>query len=168
MNTTRRTMAGLAVALLAAVGFVATRPRPAPQRPTPSETVAETPSERPAPYAERVAYPRAGEPEAEPETEPAPATPPPGTEKLVALAPIERGPTAVPDRVTITRSMTALVGDYQAAVCACRTRTCVRALQGSFIQQLGSAEFDQTRDGDAFAEASHTTRKCYLALPESS
>ncbi len=63
---------------------------------------------------------------------------------------------------------TAWIGGYREAVCACTTRGCVRDLQARFIEKLVNMTYDESRDGQSFAEASRAAIRCYAALPESS
>jgi hypothetical protein len=165
MKTRRGIAFALAVAL-AAVGASALRPHAKSERSAPAAEEASLPSvnhARPAPYAAREFYPSV-------ERAPEDRAPPSrlGDDRLVERGRVDRGPVASAPKVTITRSATAWLGEYQAAVCSCRTRTCVRDLQGSFIEQLSSTEYDQARDGEALTMASRAAMKCYSALPENS
>ena len=57
---------------------------------------------------------------------------------------------------------------YAVAMCECRTRACAADLQGRFIHQMGAAEYDESRDGEATREALHKAVTCYMALPADS
>lgn len=168
MKTRRGIAFALAVAL-AAVGAMALRPHAKDERPASVASGASLPTAnraRPAPYAAREFYPSV---ERGPEDQ-APPLPSSRSDdgRPVERGWVQRGPVTRAPKVTVTRSATAWLGDYQAAVCSCRTRTCVRDLQGSFIEQLSSTEYDQARDGEALTLASRAAMKCFSALPENS
>jgi hypothetical protein len=54
---------------------------------------------------------------------------------------------------------------YAVAMCECRTRACAADLQGRFIKEMGAAEYDESRDGEATRAALHKAVTCYAALP---
>jgi hypothetical protein len=60
---------------------------------------------------------------------------------------------------------TAWALSYAAAMCECHTRACAAELQGRFIKEMGAAEFDESRDGQASREAMQKAVSCYTALP---
>jgi hypothetical protein len=60
------------------------------------------------------------------------------------------------------------IASYREAVCGCATRACVRALQPRFVQAIGGTDYDEERDGAAYAAASREAIKCYASLPADS
>jgi hypothetical protein len=123
----------------------------------------------PAPYRDRVAFPGA-----QPATEPAEAPPPAEATAATAPPPPHRPLPGVDIRVPGSgppappQTASGWVTSYREAVCGCATRECVRALQTRFVRAIGSTNWDEERDGAAYAQASREAIKCYSRLPADS
>jgi hypothetical protein len=129
--------------------------------------VAPEAAQAPAPaYRSRLAYPsvEAPPPAALPAEELAAAAAP--------AAPFAPPPLVIPDDrggpPAAKQTTTAWIGSFRDAVCACKTRACVRDLQAGFIHALGGTSYDPERDGAAYSEASHAAIRCYAQLPADS
>jgi hypothetical protein len=135
----------------------------APEEPNAeSQTLEETPSREPAPSA--------------------PTLPPPGSRQAApAVNPVAGTPSSLAQSsagagVTKPAARTAKplpkepaskwIADYQDAVCACKTRTCVRDLQPRFMTTR--VDYDEDRDNDVYTDGAREALRCYFALPEGS
>lgn len=65
-------------------------------------------------------------------------------------------------------TVTAWSADYRAAVCGCKTRSCVNDVQPRFMRQLSAVAYDAERDEAAYTAAAREAIRCFAALPEDS
>jgi hypothetical protein len=164
---TKRWSVGLGVVALGAGAFFALRPRPHDR---PVSPVTADVDEPPAPYRDRQ-YPRPLAEAPAPVPVPAmPAPPPPEVPASREPATPVAVPTIADDRPPPATPQTASrwIAGYRDAVCGCKTRNCVRELQGRFLNALSSMSYDDARDGQRYQEASHEAIRCYAALPDDS
>jgi hypothetical protein len=155
-------LGSLAVAMLVAFAFVAgtRRTRPAPA----TEASAPEPS---APYHQRRRFPNqaaeapAPTTVAAPSAEVAPGPAPAST--IVAAQLADEHPSPAPSQTSAQ-----WITGYRDAVCDCKTRSCVRELQGRFLNALGGTNYVAERDEERYVAASREAIACYAALPEDS
>jgi hypothetical protein len=158
-------LGGVVVAMLVAFAFVAggrrTRPQPATAATDPEPSAPyhqrrrfpNLPAEAPAPMAPAAV----AEPPAEVAAPPLPAS------AIVAaqLADDHRSPAP-------SQTSAQWITGYREAVCGCKTRSCVRELQGRFLSALGATSYVAERDEERYVAASRAAIACYAALPEDS
>jgi hypothetical protein len=161
-------LGGVVVAMLVAFAFVAGRRR---TRPAPATAAADP--EPSAPYHQRRRFPNltaeAPAPAAPapvgvlPSEVAAPTTPAPPASAIVAAQLAGDHPPPAPPQTSAQ-----WITGYRDAVCGCKTRSCVRELQGRFVSALGATGYVAERDEERYVAASHEAIACYAALPEDS